>query len=308
MRQRDWVGLAAATVTSTLAYVSLLAFETYGVALFVVSPLLMGFTGVMAASRVERRPMRSDLWLSAACGLAPYLLAWMAGVEGALCLMMFLPLAFPLAMFGGAIAHWLAEKRKLVALIVLPPMLGSGEAAWGPSAPVVSASTAIEINAPPSIVWKNIISFTELPPPNELIFRAGVAFPVRAEMEGVGVGAVRRCIFSTGAVIEPITVWDEPRTLAFGITEQPPTMREMSPYDIEPPHLEGYFVSHRGQFELVPLARGRTLLKGTSWYSNRMWPAPYWRLWTDHIMHSVHGRVMGHIRARSEATHRRRSR
>ena len=62
-----------------------------------------------------------------------------------------------------------------------------------------------------------------------------MACPISAEIEGKGVGAVRHCIFTTGAFVEPITVWDEPNTLAFDVTEQPPPMKELSPYDIRPP-------------------------------------------------------------------------
>lgn len=51
---------------------------------------------------------------------------------------------------------------------------------------------------------------SEIPPPVEWIFRAGIAYPIRAEMRGSGSGAERYCVFSTGAFVEPIQAWDEP--------------------------------------------------------------------------------------------------
>ncbi len=45
---------------------------------------------------------------------------------------------------------------------------------------------------------------------------------------------------------------------------------------------------------------GRTRLEGTTWYTNRMWPADYWRLWSDLIIHRIHSRVLRHIQALSE--------
>src|SRR5262249_54992988 len=70
----------------------------------------------------------------------------------------------------------------------------------------------------------------------EWIFRAGIAYPIRAEIDGNGQGAERRCVFSTGAFVEPIEVWDEPRRLKFAVTSNPAPMPGWTPYPhIEPP-------------------------------------------------------------------------
>ena len=69
--------------------------------------------------------------------------------------------------------------------------------------PVYEVHTAIEVNAPLKKVWNEVVAFAEIPPPKELLFRAGVAYPIRAEITGPGVGAVRRSIFSTGPFVAP---------------------------------------------------------------------------------------------------------
>ena len=162
--------------------------------------------------------------------------------------------------------------------------------------------SAIEIDAPPDVVWRNVISFPPLPMPSELVFRAGIAYPQRAEIAGEGVGAVRRCVFSTGAFVEPITRWEPGRRLSFDVTEQPRPMQEWSPYaDIAPPHLDGYFRSRRGEFRLIALPGGRTRLEGSTWYEMRLQPAAYWVLFGDAIISRIHGRVLRHIRATVEA-------
>ena len=48
-------------------------------------------------------------------------------------------------------------------------------------------------------------------------FKTGLAYPLRARLVGAGVGAVRHCEFTTGAFVEPITVWDAPHRLAFDV-------------------------------------------------------------------------------------------
>lgn len=60
------------------------------------------------------------------------------------------------------------------------------------------------IAAPPEQVWPHVLDFPELPPPHQLVLLAGIAYPEGAHLEGRGVGAIRRCEFSTGAFVEPI--------------------------------------------------------------------------------------------------------
>jgi len=230
-------------------------------------------------------------------------------VEGLLCILMAVPVAVPLAFLGGSLGYaiqktyWRGKEVPVMLSVVLlftPSFMGLEHfARLRPE--TFEVKTAIEVNAPPERVWKQLVAFAEIPPPMELIFQAGIAYPIRAEITGHGVGAVRHCVFSTGAFVEPIQVWDEPRLLRFAVTDNPAPLREFSPYGkIEPAHLHGYFVSHEGQFLLTELPGGRTRLEGTTWYSHTMWPATYWHLWSDYIIHRIHLRVLEHIRTKAE--------
>jgi hypothetical protein len=108
-------------------------------------------------------------------------------------------------------------------------------------------------------------------------------------------------VFSTGPFIEPIEVWDEPRLLRFSVAENPAPLNELTPYGhIEPRHLHGYFASEHGQFLLTPLPGGRTRLEGTTWCRDAIWPAAYWRAWSDYIVHRIHLRVLEHIKSEVE--------
>ena len=121
--------------------------------------------------------------------------------------------------------------------------------------------------------------------------------------EGEGVGAIRYCEFSTGAFVEPITVWEPAHRLAFDVVDQPLTMQELSPYEnVHAPHLESGLVSHQGEFRLVHLPGGRTRLDGTTWYSVHMGPQVYWSLWSDSIIGAIHERVLEHVRDEAERT------
>jgi hypothetical protein len=182
-------------------------------------------------------------------------------------------------------------------LLLLPA--GAGTFGWDIHArpPVFEVRTAITIPASPEVVWKHVVTFADLPEPDEWYFRRGIAYPMRARIEGQGAGAVRYCEFSTGPFVEPIEVWDAPHLLQFRVTENPAPMHEWSPYaNVAPKHLHGYLVSKKGQFQLTRLESGETLLEGTTWYQHGLWPAMYWHWWSDAIIHRIHLRVLSHIR------------
>jgi hypothetical protein len=59
-------------------------------------------------------------------------------------------------------------------------------------------------------------------------------------------------------------------------------------------------VSEQGQFLLTALPNGGTRVEGTTWYRDAIWPAAYWRLWSDYVIHRIHLRVLEHIRTQAE--------
>lgn len=73
-------------------------------------------------------------------------------------------------------------------------------------------------------------------------------------------------------------------------------MKELSFHDhVNAPHLNGHFVSHRGQFRLVERPGRTVLLEGTAWYSHDVAPNWYWGTISDHLIHRIHQRVLSHI-------------
>ena len=183
------------------------------------------------------------------------------------------------------------------------PLVAGAERLTGTSTPEYCVLTAVEINSPPAAVWPNVVSFPELPEPTDWFFRCGIACPLRARIEGSGVGAIRHCEFTTGDFVEPITVWDAPRRLAFDVVSQPDPMTELSFWrHVHPPHLaEQSLMSRRGEFRLVDLGGGRTRLEGRTWYTFAMHPQAYWTLWSDLAIHKIHRRVLEHVKRLSES-------
>jgi hypothetical protein len=310
---RSRFGSAVAGMLLTLVPATLLillgaqVLKTYGWGLFLGTPFLIGFFSTLVYEYHQPRALKDSLGVTlASLGLLSASLLLFA-IEGILCILMVAPLAIPIAFFGSWMAHEIRPhaahgmSRNLLGLLLAVTLLMGMEKEFEPEPPLRSVTTAIDVQAPPAAVWAQVVSFSEIPPPEELIFKSGLAYPLRAEIQGRGVGAVRHCVFTTGPFVEPITAWDEPSLLAFGVTAQPAPMEEWTPYSgIHPPHLDGYFLSQKGQFRLTRLPGGGTRLEGTTWYTHRLWPTAYWGLWSDAVLHRIHGRVLQHVKRLAE--------
>jgi uncharacterized protein YndB with AHSA1/START domain len=224
--------------------------------------------------------------------------------EGGACIGMAVVPAGVLATLGSLLAMAIQEARTSSArsaflLVALPLAAGAESALETP--PLNEVVSSVIVDAPPEIVWKYVTSFPDLAPPTEWMFQHGIAYPIRARIEGEGVGAIRYCEFSTGDFVEPITRWEAPHRLSFDVAKNPPPMREWSFWDrVEAPHLHGFMDSKRGEFRLIALPGNRTRLEGSTFYQLEIYPELYWKVWTDSILHAVHGRVLHHIQRLSE--------
>jgi uncharacterized membrane protein YhaH (DUF805 family) len=288
-----------------LALVGVLQLETYGVSLFLGAPFIMGaMAGYVLNARYRAdagETSRVAAWTVIVTGAVLLLFA----IEGVVCIAMSLPLALGAAWLGGKLGRFIALSRGSPAYAALAVLL------FPLASPVVDGSrpraarevrSVVEIDASPEAVWRNVVAFPPIERPSDLLFRTGIAYPTGARIDGQGVGAIRYCDFSTGAFVEPVTVWDPGQRLSFDISRQPAPMRELSPYAIAPPHLDGWFRGVRGEFRLVPLANGGTRLEGTTWYELDIHPAPYFALFADYIVGRIHHRVLTHIESLAEAS------
>jgi len=292
------------------AIMAIYFFRDYTFGLFIWLPAVLGALSTMIygfQNVVVRKVLRNISY--ATLGVFSLGLLTFA-MEGIICILM----AAPVGLLFVYIGHWIGYaiiKSKMsgntpVAMILLSlsvPALMSFEHAVKVKDDLRLVITSIEINAPIEIVWKNVIHFSPLDDPKEFIFKAGIAYPISAQIDGMGVGAIRHCNFSTGSFSEPITVWNEPNLLKFNVDNQLVPLQEISFYDIHPNHLHGYWVSQKGQFELTALPNGHTLLQGTTWYVNKIKPGIYWTIWSDYIVHSIHERVLQHIKEEAEQAH-----
>ena len=278
--------------------------EKYGAAIFIGTPFFIGFLTTLMYGQYSKEPVsKREYFCVGFLTLGVYAAGLLVfALEGIICILMAAPLA--------ALGVWIGS------LLALPFV--SGNKRGGVSAMAISlvlypssfvldgkiterlenraVTSSVEIDATPEKVWSSVIGFTPIEEKPDLIFRLGVSYPTHAVLEGTGAGAIRRCHFSTGTFVEPITVWDPPNVLQFDVASQPDPMTELTLWKIHPPHLTGYFASQKGRFEITKDSNGKVLLTGTTWYTQKIFPIAYWSIWTDVIIHAIHMRVLNHIK------------
>ncbi|MES2526498.1 MAG: DUF805 domain-containing protein [Bdellovibrionota bacterium] len=287
-----------------MSYVSVNYFQFYGSSLFMGTPFVVGLTQGFFLARKGAGARQVAKYISVTF-LMIHLCLLIFALEGIFCLAMSLPISLILGILGGVFGQRMAlfsnNKLTPTALMVLLPLTPMVEKNYFKAEPTVVMSS-IEVNASPEKVWPNVVKFPDLDPTDDFFFRMGIATPLRARIEGTGVGAIRHCEFTTGSFVEPITAWEEPTRLAFDVKEQPAPMKELTFYEvIDAPHLKGFFRSIKGEFRLVRTETG-TRLEGRTWYEVEMGPQWYWQQFGEFFIHKIHLRVLNHVKKISEET------
>ena len=298
-----------ALVACGLTFLSIRVLETYGLMLFIGTPFCLGFMTPILYSYREDKALGRICGTSAGGVFFMCLYMFLFAIDGAVCIILLMPLAMGASAFGTLLGYILLKKLNgdrsknisLMLVLIMTPALLAFEAKINPTPPLRKIVTSVEVEADINEVWDLVVAFPEIEEPDELMFKLGISYPVNAKIEGEGVGAIRYCNFSTGSFVEPITNWTKPTLLQFDVKESPMPMKETSIYaNLETPHLHDIVSSEKGQFRLRELANGKTVLEGTTWYRHDMWPNWYWGPLSDEIIHTIHRRVLNHIKIHAE--------
>ena len=299
-------GLLVATALSVAAvFVSAVVLRTYGYALFLASPFVIGLTtGYLGNRRGDTGP--NQTWTLVLGGLTLGALALVGlAIEGIICLALASPLILLMGFVGGesgrAIARLRHAGRSTLTSFAVLPILMVAEVLLPPQASFESVES-VEVMASPAAVWDSVVHMGPIPDAPAVPFRWGLAYPMRGEILGTGVGAIRRGVFSTGVAYERVTEWVPNQKLSFIVLSDPPTMHELSPYaHVNAPHTEGYFRTLDARFTITPLADGKTRLTLTTQHELDLEPALYWMPIAQWATHANKVRVLAHFRRQAEA-------
>jgi hypothetical protein len=297
--------LAGVGLTLAAVAIGTLVFGTYGSTLFLFTPFMVGATTAYAANYKADIGAGATTWSVTIAVLLGGLGLVAVALEGLICIVMAAPLGLIMALLGGLLGRELALRGRRSAIQNLPclallPMMFAVENVLPPVTHFDTDQT-IAVAALPDLVWASILSTDPIEGPLALPFRLGVAYPLRGEVRGQGVGAERLGEFSTGTAIERVTEWEPSRKLAFVVVRDIPGMRELSPYEhVHAPHVIGYFRTISTSFELVPRSDGGTDIVERTSHELRLDPVPYWLPMARWIVRQNNARVLEHIRSHAE--------
>ncbi len=280
--------------------------RTYGYALFLGAPLLIGLAVAYVANRkVGVGTRRTLLLIVGALTLGGVALLGVA-LEGIVCLILASPIIGAAGVVGGLFGQALARRghrgrRTTLASVAVLPLLLAAEALLPPKAGFESLES-VDVAAPPAAVWDAVVHMGPIPDAPAPPFRWGLAYPLRGVIHGQGVGAIREGVFSTGVAYERVTQWQPERKLSFIVLSDPPTMRELSPYQtVHAPHVSGYFRTLDARFTITPLADGRTRLTLATRHELDLEPALYWVPLARWAVHANKVRVLANFQHQAEA-------
>ncbi len=278
------------------------------VAFLVLGPLVMGLLTIRRAE--SREPSSVWQWIFAPWLSVILMMAVTAllNIEGAICIVMALPIALVCGSIGGVIGGLIGRQRKLssaatLCVAVLPFLLGPIEASFRSPDQIRTVSSDIRIHASSTTIWQNIERVPAIAP-SELrtawTHRIGFPRPVEATLSYEGVGGVRHASFERGLLfIETITAWEPQHRIAFNIKADsahiPTTTLD------EHVTIGGrYFDVLDGEYTLEALANGDTMLHLTSHQRLSTDFNGYAGLWTDAVMQNLQTSILEVIQHRCE--------
>jgi hypothetical protein len=306
-----WTGVVYGLVLRLVAGGHFAGFQVMSLGFIFLMPFGVGCLTIYFAEVDRNQPIWKWIivpWVPMATALLATMLMLL---EGAICVVMFAPLALALSSIGGVAGglagRFIRSRRARTATLACVMVLPFFTAAW--ERPVFHqlesrrVDNVIDIQAAPEVVWRNIervpaIRKDELP--KTWAGRIGFPDPIEATLSHEGVGGVRNATFAGGLwFIETIDVWEPGQRLAFTIAADtdkiPPTTLD------EHVRVGGeYFDVLRGEYRLEALGSGVTRLHLSSqqrlstdfnWYAH---------LWTDAVMSDLQWRILQVIKTRCE--------
>lgn len=250
---------------------------------FFIIPIGMG---LVASYFWQDIPDRSYKMIGCGLGLANLVVTLLAAYaifkEGVICLVMASPILGTFMLFGEAMGRRLWKKSTFFAVSLLPLLavilVSDGIA---PHEFATTATTDYHSSAPPPALWRYVANYPKNPHPSGWwMWSMGAPMPIKSTGSSV-TGGRRDCEMSGGVHVGQLVTNAVPnRRLDFLIDEQP-----------EHPEISRHLIFERGRIELIPDGGGGTVLRATSWYQLKVFPANYFNYWAAAVMHETHWRV-----------------
>ncbi|OYU95721.1 MAG: hypothetical protein CFE21_11320 [Bacteroidetes bacterium B1(2017)] len=234
----------------------------------------------------------------------------LSGKEGIICALMALPVFLFMSLLGGFIGVRIFKRNRktknvYVSLFVLLPfIIAPLENQLGLTDKVFTEHTTIEIKGSDKLVWDHITRVKEISEieNNSSLFQfMGFPRPIKAELDTLAVGGIRKAIFARGLFFtETVTQMEPNKILAFNIVADP---KSTPPKALDEHVMVGgkYFDVLEGKYEIEKLSDSKLILHLTSQFRLSTRFNFYSGLWSKLIMKDIQENILEIIKIRVEA-------
>jgi hypothetical protein len=235
-------------------------------------------------------------------------LSFVIKFEGAICLVMALPIFLVISSFGGITISLIRKSRvnntvNIVAAVLLPFLFTPIESSLNINPVTYEAYTSIIIDAPKEKIWGNVTrvrKISESEDNGKLSKLMGFPRPIVAELDTLQTGGKRKAVFDKGLVFdETVNVYEHEKKMSFSIT---PLTDEIPPATLDEHVTVGgkYFTVLDGTYELAAAGNGKYNLILYSHFKMNTTFNFYSGLWAKWIMQDIQNNILGIIKKRCE--------
>jgi hypothetical protein len=162
---------------------------------------------------------------------------------------------------------------------VWPRLLGGVLSGYGKTETVV---TKIRLKANPEAVWRELMTYEEVPGQPPFLLRSLLPVPIRTEGDKTFVGGMIHCFYRGGTLMKMVTAVEPPRYFEFEVTRQCLG-------------IESCVRALRGSYEIVESA-GETEVRLTTVYRGHLRPRFFWRPLEELLTHQIHRHILSGMR------------
>ncbi len=268
----------------------------------VLVPILLGLLPLLFSNKEQADAYKYLIFIPWITVITFFFTMWAFGIEDVLCLSVLI-VPFVILVTVGAFLFKMFEiyqeknKNKLMAIAVLPFLIGPIEAYITSPSKVYRTTNEIVINTSSDKIWDNIVEVTQITESEYspgILNELGIPRPLFATVTKKEAGGIRTGHFKGGLQFrEVITDYQKNRKISFSIdiAHVPKSNRVFEQHVLK----GNYFKFKEATYCLTPMADGKTKLTLTSTYRLTSKVNFYGSFWSDLIIHDFQHRLLNVI-------------
>ncbi len=305
------IGLTAGVVYAFLSMLIVTHFhENVSIAYIFILPIILGAIPVLFSTKEQLSAYKSYLLLPWIITFTFFILSYVTGFEGMICLVIIVAPFLLLGTLGAFIFRLIKLKNerngtKLYVSLFIPLLILGIETNFQATDQIHTVSTTIVINADKSKVWNNVKNIKDIQP-NEIethfVHLMGIPKPLNGELDKEEIGGIRHITWEKGIKFEEkITAWNEKKGFSYNINVDP---NSIPPTSLDEHVMIGgkYFDVLNGSYKIDQLSQTKNKITLTCTYRVTTNLNFYSKLWADFILDDFNKMILEVIKKRSEKT------